>query len=64
MPGACDLSAAATKVNTPTLRLRSEFTSSHAFRIPFTVDPGPSGVQQAVASGRSWLCPAFAFVPI
>jgi TRAP-type mannitol/chloroaromatic compound transport system permease large subunit len=30
----------------------------------FTVDTLPSGVQLAVASGQSWLCPAFAFVPV
>ena len=29
-----------------------------------TVDTLPSGVPQAAASGPSWLCPAFAFVPI
>jgi hypothetical protein len=29
-----------------------------------TVDTLPSGEQQAVASGRSWLYPAFAFVPV
>ena len=29
-----------------------------------TVDTLPSEVQQAVASGRSWLYPAFAFVPV
>ncbi len=29
-----------------------------------TVDTLPSEVQQAMASGRSWLCPAFAFVPV
>jgi len=28
------------------------------------VDTLPSGVQQAVALGRSWLYPAFAFVPV
>ena len=34
------------------------------FGFHLTVDTLPSGVQQAVASGRSWLCPAFAFVPV
>jgi len=29
-----------------------------------TVDTLPSEVQQAVALGRSWLYPAFAFVPV
>ena len=28
------------------------------------MDTLPSGVQQAVASGQSWLYPAFAFVPV
>ena len=28
------------------------------------MDTLPSGVLQAVALGRSWLCPAFAFVPV
>ncbi|HWO28016.1 MAG TPA: hypothetical protein VNO32_04385, partial [Candidatus Acidoferrum sp.] len=40
---------------------------THLLRMPFgfhlTMDTLPSGVQQAVASGRSWLNPAFAFVP-
>jgi hypothetical protein len=34
------------------------------FGFHLTVDTLPSEVQQAVASGRSWLYPAFAFVPI
>ena len=34
------------------------------FGFHLTVDTLPSGVQQAVASGRSWLYPAFAFVPV
>ncbi len=34
------------------------------FGFHLTMDTLPSGVQQAVASGRSWLCPAFAFVPV
>jgi hypothetical protein len=34
------------------------------FGFPLTVDTLPSGVQQAAASGRSWLYPAFAFVPV
>jgi len=34
------------------------------FRFHLTVDTLPSGVQQAVALGRSWLYPAFAFVPV
>jgi hypothetical protein len=37
-------------------------------RMPFgfhlTVDTLPSGGQQAVAPGQSWLYPAFAFVPV
>jgi hypothetical protein len=28
------------------------------------MDTLPSGVRQVVASGRSWLYPAFAFVPV
>ena len=39
-------------------------TSPQALRFHLTVDTRPSGVHQAVASGRSWLCPAFAFVPV
>jgi hypothetical protein len=34
------------------------------FGFHLAVDTLPSGVQQAVASGRSWLYPAFAFVPV
>jgi hypothetical protein len=34
------------------------------FGFHLTVDTLPSGVQQAVALGRSWLYPAFAFVPV
>ena len=34
------------------------------FGFHLTVDTLPSGVRQAVASGRSWLYPAFAFVPV
>jgi hypothetical protein len=34
------------------------------FRFHLTVDTLPSGVQQAVALGRSWPYPAFAFVPV
>src|SRR5207302_6526031 len=34
------------------------------FRFHLTVDTLPSEVQQAVALGRSWLYPAFAFVPV
>jgi hypothetical protein len=30
----------------------------------YLMDTLPSGVQQAVAPGRSWLYPAFAFVPV
>jgi hypothetical protein len=30
----------------------------------YLMDTLPSGVQQAVASGQSWLYPAFAFVPV
>jgi len=30
----------------------------------YLMDTLPSEVQQAVASGRSWLYPAFAFVPV
>ena len=34
------------------------------FGFHLTMDTLPSGVQQAVASGQSWLYPAFAFVPV
>ena len=34
------------------------------FRFHLAVDTLPSGVQQAVAPGQSWLYPAFAFVPV
>jgi hypothetical protein len=34
------------------------------FRFHLTVDTLPSGVQQVAASGRPWLYPAFAFVPV
>jgi len=34
------------------------------FGFHLTVDTLPSEVQQVVASGRSWLYPAFAFVPV
>jgi hypothetical protein len=34
------------------------------FGFHLAVETLPSEVQQAVASGRSWLCPAFAFVPV
>ena len=34
------------------------------FGFHLAMDTLPSEVQQAVASGRSWLCPAFAFVPV
>jgi hypothetical protein len=34
------------------------------FGFHLAVDTLPSGLQQAVASGRSWLYPAFAFVPV
>jgi hypothetical protein len=34
------------------------------FGFHLAVDPLPSEVQQAVASGQSWLYPAFAFVPL
>ena len=34
------------------------------FRFHLAVDTLPSGVLQAVASGQSWLYPAFAFVPV
>ena len=34
------------------------------FGFHLTVDTLPSGVQQAVALGRSWPYPAFAFVPV
>ena len=34
------------------------------FGFHLAVDTLPSGVQQAVASGQSWLYPAFAFVPV
>ena len=34
------------------------------FGFHLTVDTLPSAVQLAVASGRSWLYPAFAFVPV
>jgi hypothetical protein len=34
------------------------------FGFHLAVDTLPSEVQQAVASGRSWLYPAFAFVPV
>ena len=34
------------------------------FGFHLTVDTLPSEVQQAVALGRSWLYPAFAFVPV
>ncbi len=34
------------------------------FGFHLAMDTLPSGVQQAVASGRSWLYPAFAFVPV
>ena len=34
------------------------------FGFHLTMDTLPSGVPQAVASGRPWLCPAFAFVPV
>ena len=30
----------------------------------YLMDTLPSGVQQAVALGKSWLYPAFAFVPV
>jgi hypothetical protein len=36
----------------------------HHVRGHHLMDTLPSEVQQAVASGRSWLCPAFAFVPV
>jgi hypothetical protein len=32
--------------------------------ILYLIDTLPSEVQQAVASGQSWLYPAFAFVPV
>ena len=34
------------------------------FGFHLAMDTLPSGVQQAMASGRSWLYPAFAFVPV
>jgi hypothetical protein len=34
------------------------------FGFLLAMDTLPSEVQQAVASGRSWLYPAFAFVPV
>ena len=34
------------------------------FGFHLAVDTLPSGVQQAVAPGQSWLYPAFAFVPV
>jgi hypothetical protein len=34
------------------------------FGFHLAMDTLPSGVQQAVALGRSWLYPAFAFVPV
>src|SRR5437899_4473241 len=34
------------------------------FGLPLTLATLPSGVQQAVALGRSWPYPAFAFVPV
>ena len=34
------------------------------FGFHLAMDTLPSGVRQAVASGRSWLYPAFAFVPV
>ena len=34
------------------------------FGFHLTVETLPSEVQQVVASGRSWLYPAFAFVPV
>ena len=34
------------------------------FGFHLAMDTLPSEVQQVVASGRSWLCPAFAFVPV
>jgi hypothetical protein len=34
------------------------------FGFHLAMDTLPSGVRQAVASGRSWLSPAFAFVPV
>jgi hypothetical protein len=34
------------------------------FGFHLVMDTLPSEVQQAVASGRSWLYPAFAFVPV
>ena len=34
------------------------------FGFHLAMDTLPSGVQQAVAIGRSWLYPAFAFVPV
>jgi hypothetical protein len=34
------------------------------FGFHLAMDTLPSEVQQAVASGRSWLYPAFAFVPV
>jgi hypothetical protein len=34
------------------------------FRFHLAMDTLPSEVQQAMASGRSWLSPAFAFVPV
>ena len=34
------------------------------FGFHLAVDTLPSEVQQAVASGQSWLYPAFAFVPV
>ncbi len=34
------------------------------FGFHLAMDTLPSGVQQAVALGRSWVYPAFAFVPV
>ncbi len=34
------------------------------FGFHLAMDTLPSGVPQVVALGRSWLCPAFAFVPV
>ena len=34
------------------------------FGFHLAMDTLPSGVRQAVALGRSWLYPAFAFVPV
>ncbi len=34
------------------------------FGFHLAMDTLPSEVLQAVARGRSWLCPAFAFVPV